>query len=142
MPRTPRIPGRASNGRSRSSARAQPVISQITQIVVANEQLERENRELRAENERLRAQLTDIGGALGRLTGGPGRGRGSRGGGEASPEPAPRRPRRSITDPEVLAKRAQALTKARAARAEKLAAARAASRAAEPDGAQAGDAAQ
>jgi len=42
---------------------------------------------------------------------------------EAAP---PRRARRPITDPEVLEKRRQALAKARAARAERLAAARAA----------------
>lgn len=47
--------------------------------------------------------------------------------GEQSPRPRPapaeRRQRRPITDPEVLEKRRQALAKARAARAEKLAAA-------------------
>ena len=46
-------------------------------------------------------------------------------GSEPRPRPAPaeRRQRRPITDPEVLEKRRQALAKARAARAEKLAAA-------------------
>lgn len=39
----------------------------------------------------------------------------------ALPESRPRRKRRPITDPEVLAKRSTALPKARAARAEKLA---------------------
>jgi hypothetical protein len=41
------------------------------------------------------------------------------------PEAKQRRKRRPITDPEVLARRNAALAKARAARAEKLAAARA-----------------
>jgi hypothetical protein len=69
--------------------------------------------------------MTQIGSALGSLTSGR-RGRG-RGGAAtfALPEAKPRRQRRPITDPEVLAKRNAALAKARAARAERLAAARA-----------------
>ena len=39
-------------------------------------------------------------------------------------DPTPRRQRKPITDPEQLERRRQALAKARAARAEKLAAAR------------------
>ena len=101
------------------------VVTQITQLVAANEQLQRANHELTEENERLRGELTAIGSALGSLTGGR-RGRG-RGGAAvlALPEAKPRRQRRPITDPEVLARRNAALAKARAARAEKLAAARA-----------------
>jgi len=101
------------------------VVTQITQLIAANEQLQRANRELTEENERLRGELTTIGSALGSLTGGR-RGRG-RGGSTALalPEARPRRQRRPITDPEVLARRNAALAKARAARAEKLAAARA-----------------
>lgn len=99
--------------------------------MAANDALQRENRELTEENQRLRGELTDIGSALGRLTGGPRR-RG-RGGVDALalPEARPRRQRRPITDPAVLEKRKQALAKARAARAEKLAAARAAGAAAQ-----------
>jgi hypothetical protein len=102
------------------------VVTQITQLVAANEQLQRANRELTEENERLRGELTAIGSALGSLAGGGRRGRG-RGGAAALalPEAKPRRQRRPITDPEVLARRNAALAKARAARAEKLAAARA-----------------
>ncbi|TMC09412.1 MAG: hypothetical protein E6J41_10800 [Chloroflexi bacterium] len=95
--------------------------------MTANESLQRENKELTEENERLRNELTEIGSALGRLTGGP-RGRRGRRGSEplALAEVKPRRTRRPITDPEVLARRNQALAKARAARAERLAAAKAA----------------
>ena len=101
------------------------VVAQITQLVAANEQLQRANRELTAENQRLRSELTEIGSALGSLTGGR-RGRGRRGTAPlALPEATPRRKRRPITDPEVLARRNAALARARAARAEKLAAARA-----------------
>lgn len=92
----------------------------------ANESLQRENKELTDENQRLRSELTEIGSALGRLTGSRGR-RGRRGSEPlALAEAKPRRTRRPITDPEVLAKRNQALAKARAARAERLAAAKAA----------------
>jgi hypothetical protein len=101
------------------------VVTQITQLVAANETLQRTNREITDENQRLRSELTQIGAALGSLTGGR-RGRGRRGAAAlALPEAKPRRTRKPITDPEVLAKRGAALAKARAARAEKLAAARA-----------------
>jgi len=117
-----------STTRRRRSAQATDtrlVVTQITQLVAANEALQRENRELTEENQRLRSELTAIGSALGSLTGGR-RGRG-RGGvaALALPEVKPRRKRKPITDPEVLARRSAALAKARAARAEKLAAARA-----------------
>ena len=105
------------------------VVTQITQLVSANETLQRANRELTEENQRLRAELTQIGSALGILTAGR-RGRGRRGAPAAValalPDAKPRRTRKPITDPEVLARRNAALAKARAARAEKLAAARAA----------------
>jgi hypothetical protein len=95
-------------------------------LVAANDALQRENRELSEENRRLRGELMDIGSALGRLTPGT-RGRGRRGADAlALPEVKQRRQRKPITDPAVLEKRKQALAKARAARAEKLAAARAA----------------
>jgi hypothetical protein len=104
------------------------VVTQITQLVAANEQLQRANRELTEENQRLRSELTQIGSALGSLTGGR---RGRVRGGVATfalPAAKPRRQRRPITDPDVLARRNAALAKARAARAEKLAAARAGGR--------------
>jgi hypothetical protein len=116
--------GRRRSTRAATGTRA--IVDQIAQLVSANEALQRENSELTDENQRLRSELTEIGSALGRLTGPRGR-RGRRG-----PEPLvlteakPRRTRKPITDPEVLAKRNQALAKARAARAERLAAARAA----------------
>ena len=103
------------------------VVTQITQLVAANETLQRENRELTDENQRLRSELTQIGSALGSLTGAR-RGRGRRGAAADAltlPEVKPRRQRRPITDPEVLARRNAALAKARAARTEKLAAAKA-----------------
>jgi hypothetical protein len=100
-------------------------VAQITQLVAANESLKLENAKLQALNEQLRGELTQIGSALGSLTGGR-RGRGRRGAAAlALPEVKPRRKRKPITDPEVLAKRGAALVKARAARAERLAAARA-----------------
>ena len=87
--------------------------------------LQRANREFSEENQRLRSELTEIGSALGSLTGGR-HGQGRRGAAAlALPEAKPRRTRRPITDPEVLAKRSAALVKARAARAQRLAAARA-----------------
>ena len=68
--------------------------------------------------------MLQIGSALGSLTGGGRRGRGRRGAATlALPEAKPRRRRRPITDPEVLARRNAALAKARAARAGELAAA-------------------
>ena len=114
--------------RARRSARGadtRAVVRQITQLVAANETLQRENRELSEANARLLAELTEIGSALGRLTG-PSRGRGRRGAAAPAPvvEAKPRRQRKPITDPEVLEKRRHALAKARAARSEKLAAAR------------------
>ena len=120
--------GTSTNGRRRRTARARSdtgsVVGQITQLVAASETLKRENAELLALNEQLRAQLTEIGSALGRLTGGPRR-RGRRGAELAvGAEAKPKRQRKPITDPEQLERRRQALAKARAARAEKLAAAR------------------
>jgi hypothetical protein len=128
MPRT------SSNGsttrrrrRTTQAADTRLVVTQITQLVAANDQLQRANRELTEENERLRGELTAIGSALGSLTAGRrGRGRGAAAA-PVLPEARPRRQRRPITDPEVLARRNAALAKARAARAEKLAAARAGS---------------
>ena len=127
MPRTP------SNGsttrRRRQSAvgsDTRVIVTQITQLVAANETLQRENRELTEQNERLRSELLQIGSALGSLAG-PRRGRGRRGAAVAAlalPEVKPRQKRKPITDPEILARRNAALAKARAARAEKLAAAR------------------
>ena len=111
---------RTSRGRSESGS----VVGQITQIVAANETLKRENAELLAVNAQLRAQLAEIGTTLGRLTGGPRR-RGRRGAEIAAiVEAKPKRARKPITDPEQLERRRQALAKARAARAEKLAAAK------------------
>jgi cell division septum initiation protein DivIVA len=119
--------GAPATTRTRRTTRARVaagfVVTHITQLVAANERLQRANRELTEENERLRSELTQIGSALGSLTGGR-RGRGRRGAAAlALPEAKPRRQRRPITDPEVLARRNAALAKARAARAEKLAAA-------------------
>jgi hypothetical protein len=103
------------------------VVTQITQLVQANETLQRANKELTEENQRLRNELTEIGSALGRLTTAP-TGRRRRGGAPTLalglPEAPPRRKRRPVTDPEVLARRNEALVKARAARAARLAAAR------------------
>jgi hypothetical protein len=127
VPRTSQGSTAPTRGRRRaagSTVDSRSVVGQISQLVTANEELQRENRELAADNVRLKAQLREIGDALGRLTGAPKRGRG-RSGAAMTPEPV-RRPRKPITDPAVLEKKKQALTKARAARAEKLAAARAA----------------
>src|SRR5215470_15020495 len=129
MSRTPSH-GSTTRRRRRSAVGSDTrlVVTQITQLVAANETLQRANRELTEENQRLRAELTQIGSALGSLTGGR-RGRGRRGAAAAValalPEAKPRRTRKPITDPEILARRNAALAKARAARAEKLAAARA-----------------
>lgn len=124
----PRTSSNGSTTRRRRTARGldtRLVVTQITQLVAANEQLQRANRELTEENQRLRSELTAIGSALGNTTGGRrGRGRGAVPA-LALSEAKPRRQRRPITDPEVLARRNAALAKARAARAEKLAAARA-----------------
>jgi hypothetical protein len=100
-------------------------VVQISQLVSANESLKLENAILTAQNEQLRGQLLEIGAALGRFGGGTRRGRGRQGAEIPGVAPAkPKRTRRPITDPEVLAKRSAALAKARAARTEKLAAAR------------------
>ena len=126
----PRGASTTTNGRRRRITRARrdagSVVGQITQLVATNETLKRENAELLAFNEQLRAELHQIGSALGRLTGGPRR-RGRRGA-EAAVlvEAKPKRQRKPITDPEQLERRRQALAKARAARAEKLAASRSA----------------
>ena len=129
MPRTPsgtNSTGRSRRRNARGRSDAGSVVGQISQLVTANETLQRENRQLAEENQRLRGELTEIGSALGRLTGAP-RGRGRRGAAAlVLPEVKPRRQRRPITDPEQLERRKQALAKARAARAEKLAEARAA----------------
>jgi hypothetical protein len=126
MPRTsPNAPTTKRRRRTVQSADTRQVVTQITQLVAANENLKVENAKLQALNEQLRGELTAIGSALGSLTGGR-RGRSGRGGAAlALPEATPRRKRKPITDPEVLARRAAALVKARAARAERLAAARA-----------------
>jgi hypothetical protein len=125
----PRRTSTRTNGARRRTARARSdagsVIGQIRQLVATNEKLKHENAELVASNEQLRAQLLDIGSALGRLTGGP-RSRGRRGAELAMvAEAKPKRQRKPITDPEQLERRRQALARARAARAEKLAAAKA-----------------
>ena len=110
---------------ARARSDAGNVVGQITQLVAANETLKLENAQLLAVNEQLRAQLAEIGTTLGRLTGGPRRGRGRRGAEMAVlAEAKPKRTRKPITDPEQLERRKQALAKARAVRAEKLAAAR------------------
>ena len=129
MPRTTTANRTSTRGRRRSARAAsgtRAIVDQIAQLVSANEALQRENRELTDENQRLRSELTEIGSALGRITGAPAGRRGRGAEALALPEAKPRRQRRPITDPEVLAKRNAALAKARAARAERLAAARAA----------------
>ena len=131
MPRIRSTTTSSTRRRRRNTAGAdiRQVVTQITQLVAANESLKLENARLQALNEQLRGELTDIGSALGSLTGAR-RGRGRSGTAAlALPEAKPRRTRRPITDPEVLARRNAALAKARAARAEKLAAARAEKRA-------------
>lgn len=110
------------------------LVGQISQLIAANEELQRENQELAATKVRLEAELREIGDALGRPSGGPGPRRGrTRPGTDGAP--APVRQRRPITDPELLEKKKVALAKARAARAEKLAAARAAESGAAESGA-------
>ena len=129
VPRTPRN-GRASTRGRRSRSLiggTQPIVEQISQIVSANEALQRENKDLAAQNEQLRTQLREIGNALDRLTGGGRRRRGR--GARALPEvrtAKPPRQRRPITDPQVLEKRRQALARAREVRAARLAASKAA----------------
>ena len=64
MPRT--TSSNASATRRRRTAQGPDtrlVVTQITQLVAANEQLQRANRELSEENERLRGELTAIGSA-------------------------------------------------------------------------------
>jgi len=121
------IRGRRRNARGRSDTGA--VVAQITQLVAANETLQRENRELTEQNQRLRNELLEIGSALGRLSA-PGRGGRARRGAielvSSTAEPKARRQRKPITDPDALERRRQALAKARAVRSEKLAAARSA----------------
>jgi hypothetical protein len=124
----PRGTATTTRGRRSTHVRsdAGSVVGQITQLVIANETLKRENAELLAFNEQLRAQLSEIGSALGGLTNGSRR-RGGRGAVQpfTLADAKPKRTRKPITDPEQLERRRQALAKARAARAEKLAAARA-----------------
>ena len=127
MPRPSRInrtDAPAGGRRRRARTTADPIVNQITRLVAENQNLQREVASLRADNEQLRGQLDEIGNALGRLSG-------ARRGGRrvAAPAPAPAAPprkRKPITDPVVLEKRRQALERARAARAQRLAAARAA----------------
>lgn len=129
MPRTTsgRTPMRGRLRGARSGAGTRVVVDQITQIVSANQALQQEVRDLTAENARLRSQLQEIGSALGQLTGGRSGARGRRAVAlVVGAETRPRRQRKPITDPEQLERRRQALAKARAARSEKLAAAKAA----------------
>jgi hypothetical protein len=132
LPRTtsanrPIVRGRRRTAGGSSDTRS--IVDQISQLVTASDTLRRENQQLTEENQRLRSELLEIGSALGRLTGGAGlRGRAGRRGGvdlSALVEARPRRQRKPITDPEALEKRRLALAKARAVRAERLAAARA-----------------
>ena len=141
MPRTTSANRSSVSGRrrnARGSVDTRSIVDQIAQLVAANETLQRENRELTDQNQKLRGELLEIGTALGKLTGAAPRGRkGRRGGGGVAiselvaslAEVRPRRQRKPITDPEALEKRKQALAKARAVRAERLAAARAGSEA-------------
>ncbi len=127
MSRAPRIeqaPARGRRGGGRQRVKSLPIVSEISSLVAATTELRRVNSELSAENEHLRAQLREIGVALGQLNGGR-RGGGSRLAAVAVSVPQPKRQRKPITDPVVLEKRRVALAKARAVRAEKLAATRA-----------------
>ena len=125
MPRG--IPNTTTRGRRTARARsdAGSVVGQVAQLVAANETLKHENAELLALNEQLRAQLDQIGSALGGLASGRGR-RGRRGAVQpfVLADAKPKRTRKPITDPEQIERRRAALAKARAARAEKLAAAK------------------
>jgi hypothetical protein len=119
----------ATNGRRRGRGSTSAIVDQITQLVAANQTLQLKNSELAEENRRLTVELRDIGTALGGLTGVTGtRGRPGKRGAEplALEQAKPRRKRKAITDPAVLEKRRQALAKARAARTEKIATAKAA----------------
>jgi hypothetical protein len=127
----PRGTSTKTNGARRRTTRARTdagsILGQVTQLVATNETLKRENSELLAANEQLRRDLAEIGTALGGLTSGSGRGRRGRRG-AAQPftlaDAKPKRTRKPITDPAQLERRRQALAKARAARAERRAAAR------------------
>src|SRR5215470_1621515 len=97
----PSSPNGSTTRRRRRSVRGADtrlVVSQITQLVQANETLQRTNRELTEENQRLRNELTEIGSALGRMTGAPAGRRGRGADALALPEAKPRRQRRPITD--------------------------------------------
>ena len=79
--RGPRRPSATASATRRRRTAAGPdtrqVVTQITQLVAANERLKLENATLQPLNEQLRGELTAIGYALGSLTGGRrGRGRG------------------------------------------------------------------
>jgi hypothetical protein len=108
MPRTPSATTSTTKRRRRTAQGTDTrlVVTQITQLVAANETLQRANRGLADENQRLRSEMTAIGSALGSLTGGR-RGRGRRGVATfALPEAKPSQKRKPITDPEVLASKA------------------------------------
>ena len=95
MPRTRSATASTTRRRRRTTQGidTRRVVTQITQLVAANENLKLENARLQALNEQLRSELTEIGSALGSLTGGR-RGRGRRGAAAlALPEAKPRRPR-------------------------------------------------
>src|SRR5215469_3362379 len=117
MPRTRSAPTSTTRRRRRTAQGIDTrlVVTQITQLVAANESLKLENAKLQALNEQLRSELLQIGSALGSLTTAGGRRRRSGRGATtiALPEAKPRRQRKPITDPEILARRAAALVKAR-----------------------------
>lgn len=96
-------------------------------VVSSVRALVQRNAELEAENRRLRQLIDQVSRSLKGTSERPGVGGADtprrRGRPRKNPE-APVRERRKITDPEVLEKRRQALAKARAVRAERLAAAR------------------
>jgi len=113
----------AMSRRRRTTGAGQTIAGQIQQLV-------QERDELKVQVATLTADLEAIRSALGRVgtqaaAGGRG-GRRSAGSATLVAPPPERRKRRPITDPEILARRNAALAKARAARAERLAAARAA----------------
>lgn len=110
-------------GPRRSTSAGDPdrgVLASVRALVVRNAELEAENRRLRQLIDQVSHSLkaTPERPSLGGSDAPRRRGRPRK-----NPE-APVRVRRKITDPEVLEKRRQALTKARAVRAERLAAAR------------------
>jgi hypothetical protein len=123
---------RRSDGATRGAARGRrPRVTGddlVTNLAEMVDQLVKENRELKRAI--ARAEKAQAGGGLGQSTrvlsalqrrvsralsseAGRGRRRG------AEPAAAPARPRRKVTDPDVLERRRQALAKARAARAAK-----------------------